>query len=325
LQTINTNSQEKIYLNVYNDGILTQATATPRVTIYDADSSTYAANGVQSNTPLSGFNNLIAHDEDADGSYSFLLTPAITSINRVLEVRWSYSINGIAVVQTDFYQIETPYATVAEVNDFLNFDPIPSDLNYIDPVLISNAEKVARTIIEGYTGVKFYKYYGGQEIYGIGANTIQLTERMISLDKIFENEVLVYDRTSNPVYNTFGYNTAISPSGYQIRVWQPDFGNTWNNELDPIHYMTGRFRDNSLYRFVGQIGYKYVPEDIKTACMLLIQDIISNDYNWRNKYLSKVNLKEISFEMAKGAFNGTGNITVDNILDQYRKTNIVII
>jgi hypothetical protein len=29
--------------------------------------------------------------------------------------------------------------------------------------------------------------------------------------------------------------------------------------------------------------------------------------------------------MAKGAFNGTGNIAVDNILDQYRKSNIVII
>jgi hypothetical protein len=59
--------------------------------------------------------------------------------------------------------------------------------------------------------------------------------------------------------------------------------------------------------------------------MLLINDILANDYNWRNKYLQRVNLSEISFEMAKGAFNGTGNITVDNILDQYRNVNIVII
>jgi len=29
--------------------------------------------------------------------------------------------------------------------------------------------------------------------------------------------------------------------------------------------------------------------------------------------------------MAGGAFNGTGNVMVDNILDQYRKANIVII
>ena len=45
----------------------------------------------------------------------------------------------------------------------------------------------------------------------------------------------------------------------------------------------------------------------------------------QTQYLKKVDLSEISFEMAGGAFNGTGNITVDNILDQYRHQNIVII
>jgi hypothetical protein len=59
--------------------------------------------------------------------------------------------------------------------------------------------------------------------------------------------------------------------------------------------------------------------------MLLVNDIISNDFNWRNKYLKKVDLSEISFEMANGAFNGTGNIAVDNILDLYRNLNIVVI
>ena len=195
----------------------------------------------------------------------------------------------------------------------------------MDPKSIISAEKVARTIIEGYTGIKFYTYYGGQELYGIGSDTIQLTERMLRLDQIYENEILVYDNTQNPVYNTFGYQTVISPTGYQLRIWYPGWPDGWNNQMDPTILYAGRFRDGYLYRFVGQVGYKYVPEDIKLASMLLIQDILSNDYNWRNKYLSKVNLSEISFEMAKGAFNGTGNLVVDNILDQYRKANIVII
>jgi len=310
---------------VYNNGVLDQSDSIPHLTFYDADSGTYEPGGSQDNTPIAGFINLTAVDEQPTGVYSFMLTPSITSINKVIEVRWTYVIDGVTVTQTDFYQIETPYATVSEVTDFFGFDPIPSEINYVDPKSIVSAEKLARTIIEGYTNIKFYSYYGGQEIFGIGANTIQLTERMLSLDKIYENEVLVYDRTVSPEYNTFGYSTVISPSGYQIRVWYPGWENGWNNEMDPVMYGSGRFRDRSLYRFVGQVGYKYVPEDIKTACMLLIQDIISNDYNWRNKYLSKVNLSEISFEMAKGAFNGTGNIAVDNILDQYRKSNIVII
>jgi hypothetical protein len=316
LQTINTNSQEKIRLEVYNNGILSQADSTPLLSIFDADNDS---------NPIVGFSGLNAYDELPNGIYSFLLTPAITNINRTLEIRWSYRVNSVPVIQTDFYAVETPYSTVSETIDFLQLGSVPSQINYVDPKSIVNAEKLSRTIIEGYTGIKFYKYYGGQELRGIGSNTIQLTERMISLDQIYENEILVYNKNQSPVYNTFGYTTEISPTGYSLRIWYPGWPNGWDNQMDPNIYEYGRFRDNYLYRFVGEIGYKYVPEDIKLASMLLTQDIISNDYNWRNKYLSKVKLSEISFEMAKGAFNGTGNITVDNILDQYRKANIVII
>lgn len=316
MQTINTNSQARIQLEVYNDGVLSQADVTPTLSIYDADND---------ESPIVGFNNEQAYDETPPGIYSFLLTPAITNVNRTLEVRWQYTVNGVPVTQTDFYAVETPYSTVSETVDFLGFGSIPSEINYMEPKSIVSAEKVARTIIEGYTGIKFYTYYGFQEVYGIGANTIELTEKMITLDKIWENQILVTDYTQDPVYNIFGTGVEVSPTGYQLRLWYPGWDMGWNNEMDPVILYPGRFRDGYLYRFAGQIGYKYVPEDIKLASMLLVQDILSNDYNWRNKYLSKVNLSEISFEMAKGAFNGTGNITVDNILDQYRKANIVII
>lgn len=318
MQTINTNSQEKIYVEIYSDGVLQQVDSGTYVTlsIYDADNDS---------TPITGFSGLTATDEDPEGIYSYLLTPAITSVNRTLEVQWTYTVGGILATETDFYKVESTYASVSEVVDFLQFGLDPSSLNYVEPKAIVNAEKVARIIIEGYTGIKFYTYYGSQETYGIGANTIQLTEKMLNIDQMYENQILVYDGTQNPVYDTFGYNTEISPTGYQLRIWYPAFPDGWNNEMDPTIYEAGRFRDGYLYKFVGQIGYKYVPEDIKLATMLLINDVLSNDYNWRNKYLAKVNLSEISFEMAKGAFNGTGNITVDNILDQYRKANIVII
>jgi len=323
LQTINTNSQEKIYLEVYSNGVLSQADSLPTLSIYNADSDIYNPGGTISQTPL--YTNLNAYDEPATGVYSYQLTPNITSVNMVLEVVWSYTQGGVAVKTTDYYSIETPYASIPETMDFLGYTGDSSKPNYIDPNTIIKTEKMARTIIEGYAGIKFYKYYGFQEIYGIGANTIQLTEKMLSLDQIWENQILVFDGTTSPVYNTFGYNTEISPTGYQLRIWYPAWPDGWNNEMDPTIYESGRFRDTYLYRFVGEIGYNYVPEDIKLASMLLQQDIMSNDYNWRNKYLSQVNLSEISFKMAGGAFNGTGNVMVDNILDQYRKANIVII
>jgi len=86
LQTINTNSQEKIQLEVFNNGVLAQADSLPTLSIYDADNDA---------NPITGFSGLNAVDENPAGVYSFLLTPAITNINRTLEIRWSYTVNGV--------------------------------------------------------------------------------------------------------------------------------------------------------------------------------------------------------------------------------------
>jgi hypothetical protein len=316
LQTIATNSQVKIKLEIFSDEVLTQADTDPTVSFYDADNDS---------TVLTGFSGLSVIDETPAGIYSFLLTSALTSVNRVLEVRWTYTLGGVTTTETDFYRVESPYATVSEVIDFLGFGSTPSDSNYVDPKQIVNAEKMARTIVEGYTGTKFYTYYGSQEVRGIGADIVELTERILTIDKVLENDYVVIDTTIQPYLNTFGFSVEITPTAKGVRIMNPGWDVQYDNQVDPTVMYYGKFKDGARYTFVGQMGYKYVPEDIKQATMLLVQDLLSNDYNWRNKYLQKVDLSEISFEMGKGAFNGTGNITVDNILDQYRNVNIVII
>ena len=87
----------------------------------------------------------------------------------------------------------------------------------------------------------------------------------------------------------------------------------------------GRFRQHARYKFYGEIGWTYVPQDIKYCTIKLAGNILSRDAQWRERYLKKVDLSEISFELADGAFNGTGDVIVDSILDQYRNTGIVII
>lgn len=317
MQNIVKGTKEKINFNVYSNGVLTQADTLPTITIYDADAT--------SNLPIAGYHNVAVVDESPAGVYSFMITPDLTQINRTLQVVWSYTLAGSATSETQFYTVESVYSTVSEVQDFLGYGPTPQDLNYQDPKDIVSAEKIARTIIDGYTGQKFSTYYGSQEVYGKGSDACELTEKMLTLDRVWENDILLINNTVNPVYNTFGFALEITPTGRAVRIINQGWDVRYDNQVDPSVLYYGRFRDRSRYKFEGQIGYKYVPEDIKVASMLLINDILSNDYNWRNKYLQKVDLSEISFEMAKGAFNGTGNITVDNILDQYRNVNIVII
>ena len=316
MQNIQRGSNEKIHLNVFADGVLTQADNTPTVSIYDADNDA---------SPISGFADLTAINESESGVYSFYLTSAVTNINRMLLVQWSYSINDMPYVESSYYNVETVYSNPSEIIDFLGFGSRPSDINYHSIEELKASEKIARTIIDGYTGQKFTQRYGTQEVFGKGSDACQLVEKMLTVDMVWENDQLMIDNTADPVYNTFGFPLEITQTGFAVRIVNAGWDIRYDNQVDPNVLYYGRFRDNSRYKFQGQIGYKYVPEDIKIASMLLVNDIMANDYNWRNKYLSKVNLSEISFEMAGGAFNGTGNVTVDNILDQYRHTNIVII
>jgi len=316
LQNIQVGSNEKIHFRVFKDGVLSQADSSPTVSIYDADLG---------GNPIQGFSNLSVIDEPDAGEYSLMLTSAITQINRMLEVKWSYVLDGHPYVSSSFYSVETVYSSVSEIQDFLQFGPRPSDLNYHSVEEIQSAEKIARTIIDGYTGQKFDRRYGTQEMFGKGSDGIELVEKMLTIDKMWENDSLVVDNTSDPIYNTFGFGLELTQTGFAIRIINADWDIRYDNQVDPVILYYGRFRDNSRYKFQGEIGYKYVPNDIKIASMLLVNDILANDFNWRNKYLKKVDLSEISFEMAGGAFNGTGNITVDNILDQYRHQNIVII
>ena len=316
MQIIQNGSQEKVYLNVYSDGVLTQADSLPTLSIYDADNDS---------APLAGYSNVTVVDESEAGIYSFFISSALTQNNRMLELKWNYQTNGLQVNQTDFYSIETVYASTSEIIDFLGLGAQPQDPNFQKISDIVSAEKIARTIVNGYTGQKFWRYYGTQEMFGKGSDALQFTERMLSIDKVWENDILVIDNTVDPYVYTFGFPLEITQTGFAVRIYDQGWDVRYDNQVDPAVLYYGRFQDNARYKFQGDIGYKYVPEDIKIATMLLVNDIISNDFNWRNKYLAKVDLSEISFEMDKGAFLGTGNIVVDNILDQYRHVNIVII
>ena len=316
MQNIQVGSQEKVYFEVFTNGILSQTDSLPTLSIYDADNDS---------SPLLGYDSISVIDEPENGKYSFLLTQELTSIVRVLELKWNYTVNGLASEQTDFYRIDLAYSNPNEVIDFLGLGITPADINYHSITDIQNAEKIARTIIDGYTGLKFYLRYGSQEMFGVGSDAIQLIERMTSIDKMYENGVLVIDNTVTPAYNQFGYGIELTQTGYVARLLNPGWNVRYDDQVDTNILYYGKFRDGARYKFVGDIGYKYVPEDIKQASMLLIGDLISNDYAWRNKYLNKINLSEISFEMSKGAFNGTGNVIVDNILDQYRNINMIVI
>jgi hypothetical protein len=266
------------------------------------------------------------------GLYTFNLLPSYAVADTVLKVTWSYAVGGINQSQDQYITVITPYATVSDIIAFNNYGARPQDPNYKSEEQIAYAEQIARMQINNYTSQNFGKRYGSQEMFAVGSDALELTERMTSLYKLYGNGILVIDNSNNPGtstasagYNIANWNIELTPTGKAVRI----ISNTWDvrydNQVDPTILYYGQFRKNERYAVEGYIGYDYVPQDIKLCTMILAGDILSQDAAWRNKYLTQIKLSETSFTIGKGAFNGTGNVIVDSILDSYRSTGIVII
>jgi len=313
LQQIHNGTQQTVSLEIYKQGQLTNADGAVLVSIKDADDGTVLLSSAS------------ATNDPPTGKYSYEITPDLTATNRVLQTTWSYTLSGKNTSQTQFFEVVTPYALVSDIVSYYRIGTKPSEINYSSQEDILIAEQIARTMINNYTSLDFGKRYGSQEIFGSGGDALELVEKMLTLDKIYENGRLVLDYTASPAYNAFGYDVELSPTGKVVRIVNNFNDVVYDNQVDPTVLYYGKFRSNGRYEIVGEIGYNYVPQDIKLCSLLLVGDLLSNDAAWRTKYLNKVTLAEVSFELSGGAFNGTGNVIVDGILDQYRNYNIVVI
>ena len=215
MQEIANGANESISLVIYYNGVKTNADANVLVTVYNANGGIYAS-GTYTNTPLVA--SAVAYNAPPQGLYTYQVTPPLTSLDQVLQVVWSYSVNGIATSQTTYVNVATPYATVSDIVDYYGFGTTPNQNNFKSEKQIATAEKLARKAIDKYTNQSFGIRYGYQEVIAYGADALWLVEPMLSLDQLYENDWLVIDNTQNPIYNTFGYPIEFSQTNKVVRI-----------------------------------------------------------------------------------------------------------
>jgi hypothetical protein len=310
LHEIFTNTFHKNEIILYKNNTPTNPDSTPTVKVYNADTDVLIESG-----------SAVATGDT--GEFYYQITPSLSSVDRVLRIEWNYSFSSYAVKDNSYAAVVTPYATLSDIIYELNLGKSPSDENYVEPEQVLFAERLARIQINNICMQTFNKRDGQQTVYGIGTDALFLTEKMLTLDSIYENEFLVYQKS--PYYNTMSdYDLFLSDTGKTILIAsQPN--QAINRAFDPFDASKDRFVNGKRYTVSGTIGWQNVPQDIRAATVLLAGDILSRDYQWRNKYLNKVNLSEITFDINSAAFVGTGNAIVDSILDTYKNVGIVII
>jgi hypothetical protein len=263
------------------------------------------------------------------GSYEVYLPQEFTNRNKELKLRWEMIVQGDGIFKDHQIFVVTPYVDLAQAVSELGLSSDPSDPYYKSYEELMMAERYARKIIENYTGQSFYLYDDLHVVYGDGSDSLRLPFKINSLHELYENDVLLVDNING--INNWSYDTQISESKFGIRINRSNMLDntvyTANGMVPPSIHDTngGVFRSGSVYRVQGRYGWEDVPDDVDLACIELMKDYFSKDKLWRNKYIKSMQTFDWNFEYNTGAFAGTGNLYVDQLLLPYVLTQMVVI
>jgi hypothetical protein len=299
----------------------------PTVKVYDVTRDPAISPAINPNTLLTTLTSV--KSEIDPGSYEVYLPQEFTNRNRELKLRWEMIVQGDGIFKEHQVFVVTPYVDLAQAVDMLGVSSDSSDPYYKSYEELMMAERYARKVIENYTGQFFYLYDDLHMVYGDGADSLRLPFKINTLHELYENDILLID-TINEI-NNWSYDTIISESQFGIRINKANMLDntvyTANGMVPPSINDTssGVFRSGSTYRVQGRYGWDAVPDDVEVATIELMKDYFSKDKLWRNKYIHSVQSFDWHFEYNTGAFIGTGNLYVDQLLLPYVLTQMVVI
>ena len=164
-----------------------------------------------------------------------------------------------------------------------------------------------------------------------------LPQRSNKINQVYENNVKIYDRI-DPIDGQYTYfitpdksAMTISASGEYNRLQSKqvhlpiaasDSFMLYGDDYDAVQALTeikgaGVFPKDWDYVVYGEWGWPVVPQDIKNATKLLIDDLKCNNLSYVNKYITEYQTDQFRVKYGDLATRGTGNLIVDKILESY--------
>jgi hypothetical protein len=206
-------------------------------------------------------------------------------------------------------------------------------------------ERIARAIIDSVVGSRFTFEKKIFETVGQGTDYMPVWDSLYKVNQAYENGKLVFDsslvepaldgynyivtkdktaiiKVPTDAFSTDSFNRAerkpltyregASDSFYAYAPYE-NFDNMWMNTRN----QAVAFPEGHDYIFVYEVGYKVIPNDIREATLMLIDDIACGKMDHYKAYVSDYKTDQFSLAYDPLKFLGTGNILVDIILNKY--------
>ena len=223
---------------------------------------------------------------------------------------------GEELIHEEYYELIRPYV-----------DPNTLGTTASEIAEYKVLELVSRSMIDTFVSEGFYNKKITVVGTGNGSDYFPLWEKVYRVFKVYENNELVYDR-STPDTNEYEYiitadKTAIQKVyAGQINRYESTAPNlpVGSGDLGYYGYEGVGFPQGYDYTFVVDHGYLNVPDDVEYAAKLLIEDLKCGKLDYYKRYVTSYNTDQFRIQFDKAMLGGTGNFLVDKILDKYVKT-----
>lgn len=246
----------------------------------------------------------VAHP--ATGQYSILLSYEYVALVDTIIVSIAYDLAGDSIIDTDFVFIYPTYFDIDNLSSKITANHSLADL--YDSMVFAN------DMIHAVTRDKFWPFYDSIEKSGSGSDRITLDIRLLRLYRIYEDDVLIYDK--DDLDNSL--DIVIQPSKFAVRVRASD-------DVISCHARQGIFPDTSTYRIEGEFGWDAAPSPIGSAGRLLMDDFLCRDSIQRKKYVIENRNAAGTVKFSEQSFDSTGNFYADKLLAPYVKTSLMVI
>lgn len=289
---------QDVYLEVKSGSTLVDADTLPTATITSDE------------PPDDVISRSLTVTKTATGKYKVPLIISDTFVERTLKITWQYVIGGISVSYPVYVSVVRQYSSLDELKAKY---PTKSDADIIE------GSRFAKLLIDSVTNRTFGSRFDIIKLRGNNKNTLVFREPILNVSKIYRDTDIIYD--SSLVSNDM--TLIYSPTGYAITSDVRTDPQEYDQTLDLFN--NGKFYSGHDYIVHGRFGYDFVPEDIKQAHRLLVNDWFCSDTIWKKKYIESQDVSEWKVKFDSRAYAGTGNFFVDAILEKYTLTPMVVL
>lgn len=252
-------------------------------------------------------------------------------------VDWVFKIGGETFTESEFYDIVTPYLSMKEIEGMgLSADEA------------KKVESAVRHVINAHTGQSFgYEKDKTITIEGHGDTAVRLPKRLIELKSLSTLTSVLDHRaaiiTSDGWYLKKSWAEVSSVKNTNSRYWGEYSGGVFDNNIygDPDGDGDGPFvgplgtrpgevtvapnsrgratpwKDDYPFEVTGDWGYKRVPEPVKEAARLLVNDYACAEQLYRDRYLESIKAADWRLQFSSRAWDHTGNARADHLLSEF--------